>query len=101
VPAAGAPAGSAAGAVALGESAEPPAPVDRPGWAGPLTERELEVAMLVARGASNRQVAERLFVSVRTIEVHVGRVFTKLGVRSRVELAVLAHRGGSALSAAS
>ncbi|WP_127794112.1 helix-turn-helix transcriptional regulator [Agromyces sp. LHK192] len=62
-------------------------------WADLLTERELEVAMLVARGASNREAAGELFVSVRTVEVHVGRVFTKLGVHSRVELAVLAHRG--------
>ncbi|MGX5697615.1 LuxR C-terminal-related transcriptional regulator [Agromyces soli] len=61
-------------------------------WADTLTERELEVAMLVVEGASNREAAGRLYVSVRTVEVHVGRVFTKLGVHSRVELAVLAHR---------
>lgn len=61
-------------------------------WAGELTERELDVASLVALGASNREVAERLYLSVRTVEVHLGRVFRKLGVRSRVELTVLAHR---------
>lgn len=61
-------------------------------WSDTLTERELEVAMLVVDGASNREAAARLYVSVRTVEVHVGRVFTKLGVHSRVELAVLAHR---------
>ncbi len=66
--------------------------VGRERWAEVLTERELEVALLVAEGASNREAAGRLYVSVRTVEVHVGRVLAKLGVRSRVELAVLAHR---------
>lgn len=63
-------------------------------WAGALTERERDVARLVVRGLSNREVAERLFLSVRTVEVHLGRVFRKLDVRSRVELTVLAHGGG-------
>ncbi|GAA1786147.1 helix-turn-helix transcriptional regulator [Agromyces lapidis] len=61
-------------------------------WADVLTERELEVAMLVVDGASNRDAAAQLYVSVRTVEVHLGRVFTKLDVHSRVELAVLAYR---------
>lgn len=65
-------------------------------WSAPLTERELEVAELVAEGYSNRDVANELFVSVRTVEVHVARVFAKLGVHSRVELALLAHRAPSA-----
>ncbi|MFF2387621.1 LuxR C-terminal-related transcriptional regulator [Agromyces sp. NPDC058104] len=69
-----------------------PLVVCRSVWAEVLTERELEVAMLVVDGASNRDVAARLFVSVRTVEVHLGRVFTKLDVHSRVELAVLAYR---------
>ncbi|RXZ47906.1 LuxR family transcriptional regulator [Agromyces fucosus] len=64
----------------------------RAAWAQVLTDRELEVAMLVVEGISNRDAAARLFVSVRTVEVHVGRVFSKLAVHSRVELAVLAHR---------
>ena len=64
----------------------------RAAWAEVLTERELEVAMLVVEGTSNRDAAARLFVSVRTVEVHVGRVFSKLAVHSRVELTVLAHR---------
>ncbi|GGM19619.1 transcriptional regulator [Promicromonospora citrea] len=84
-----------------------PAPADIPGEAGPggaqeqlcgqwdglLTERELDVARLVVQGRTNRQVAASLYVSVRTVEVHLGRVFRKLGVRSRTELAVLALRG--------
>lgn len=70
----------------------------RSAWAEVLTERELEVAMLVVEGCSNREAASRLYVSVRTVEVHVGRVFTKLAVHSRVELAVLAHRMHGRLS---
>lgn len=64
-------------------------------WSTVLTERELEVALLVVEGAPNREAASQLHVSVRTVEVHLGRVFAKLGVRSRVELSVLAHRMGS------
>jgi DNA-binding CsgD family transcriptional regulator len=55
----------------------------------PLTAREREVAMLVARGLSNREVAEQLVVSVRTIDYHLRNVFVKAGVRSRTELAAL------------
>ncbi|MFD7310973.1 helix-turn-helix transcriptional regulator, partial [Promicromonospora sp. NPDC059942] len=62
-------------------------------WTDLLTERELDVARLVVQGRTNRQVAANLYVSVRTVEVHLGRVFRKLGVRSRTELAVLALRG--------
>jgi DNA-binding CsgD family transcriptional regulator len=62
-------------------------------WNDLLTERELDVARLVVQGRTNRQVAASLYVSVRTVEVHLGRVFRKLGVRSRTELAVLALRG--------
>ncbi|KAJ8143269.1 hypothetical protein OY671_003587 [Metschnikowia pulcherrima] len=63
-------------------------------WADELTERELDVALLVVQGASNREAADQLYSSVRTVEVHLGRVFRKLGVRSRVELTVSAHRVG-------
>lgn len=63
-------------------------------WESMLTARELEVAMLAVSGASNRDIADSLHVSVRTVEVHLGRVFAKLEVRTRVELTVLAHRIG-------
>lgn len=69
-------------------------------WGELLTEREFEVAMLVVDGAPNRQVAAQLHVSVRTVEVHLCHVFTKLQVRSRVELSVLAHRMGNEWAAA-
>ena len=51
-----------------------------------LTERELEVARLVAAGLRNREIAERLAVSVRTAESHVDSVRKKLGFRSRAEI---------------
>lgn len=56
-----------------------------------LTDREREVAMLVAEGASNPEIARRLFVSRKTVESHVSHIFTKLGVRNRIELAALLH----------
>src|SRR5690606_11404693 len=69
-----------------------PLDASRTAWEPLLTERELEVAMRVVQGSSNREIADELDVSVRTVEVHAGRVFSKLGVRKRVELTVLAHR---------
>jgi DNA-binding NarL/FixJ family response regulator len=54
-----------------------------------LTAREREVAVLAAGGASNREIAERLVVSVRTVENHLQRAYRKLGVGSRRELAGL------------
>lgn len=55
----------------------------------PLTDREREIACLAARGLSNRQIADRLVVSVRTVEGHLYRASTKLGVSERTELAAL------------
>jgi DNA-binding CsgD family transcriptional regulator len=52
-----------------------------------LTERETEIAEMVASGSSNKQVAAALFLSEKTVESHLSRVYDKLGVRSRVELA--------------
>ena len=52
-----------------------------------LTEREREVMRLVADGVPNKLVADRLGISVRTVEVHRSRVFDKMGVRSAAELA--------------
>jgi DNA-binding NarL/FixJ family response regulator len=52
-----------------------------------LTTREREVAELVAGGLTNKEVAARLFVSVRTVEATLSKVYAKLGVRSRTELA--------------
>jgi DNA-binding NarL/FixJ family response regulator len=59
----------------------------RHGPAAMLSARELEVAELVSAGLTNRQVAERLFLSPRTVDSHVTRLFTKLGVTTRTALA--------------
>jgi ATP/maltotriose-dependent transcriptional regulator MalT len=57
-----------------------------------LTPQELQVALLVARGATNREAGAALFLSPKTIEAHLGRAYRKLNVRSRTELAALLAR---------
>ena len=59
------------------------------GWPE-LSESELSVVLLVARGATNREVGKQLFLSPHTVNAHLRHVFAKLGIRSRVELARLA-----------
>jgi DNA-binding CsgD family transcriptional regulator/tetratricopeptide (TPR) repeat protein len=59
-----------------------------------LTPREREVLALLAEGASNRAIAQTLFISSKTAAVHVSNVLAKLGVGSRLEAAALAHRTG-------
>ena len=58
---------------------------------GALTEREHEVAEAVSRGLSNAEISAQLFMSVPTVKTHVGRLFTKLGVDNRVQVAILVH----------
>jgi two-component system response regulator DctR len=59
-----------------------------------LTEREQEVMRCVVDGLANKEMADTLGISVRTVEVHRARIFEKMGVRSAVELANLLHETG-------
>ena len=73
---------------ALGQAAE----------ALPFTDREREIVMLLAAGLSNRQVAERLTLSVRTVESHIYRAMAKTGTRGRDELIELLNRRRAGVS---
>jgi len=59
-----------------------------------LTERELEVLRLVAKGLSNAEIAEQLYLGEATIKTHVGRMLMKLNIRDRVQAVVLAYESG-------
>lgn len=90
----------AAARAELAALAAPPAAAEaatdaaRPQRPGGLTPKELEVAVLLARGLTYRQVAERLVVSVKTVETHASRVLAKLGLANRTQLSVWAGEQG-------
>jgi len=75
------------GAAVLGSATRPAAA------GGPLTEREFEVADLIADGLTNAEIAKRLVLSVRTVDAHVEHIRGKLGVRARTQIAVWARVG--------
>jgi len=58
----------------------------------PLTEREEQVLVAVARGLTNHEVAAELYISLSTVKTHLGSLMAKLGVRNRVELALWAYQ---------
>ena len=59
-----------------------------------LSPRELEVFGLIARGMTNREIADHLIVGETTVKTHVAHILTKLGVRDRVQAVVLAYETG-------
>lgn len=59
-----------------------------------LTEREHEVALAVGRGLSNAEIASELYLSVPTVKAHIGRLFSKLEVDNRVQIALCVHDAG-------
>jgi len=72
---------------------DPPSAAKRPDTFG-LSAREREVLGLVAQGRTNREIGERLFISQKTVGVHVGNILAKLEVSGRVEAAAVAIRLG-------
>jgi DNA-binding NarL/FixJ family response regulator len=62
--------------------------------AEPLTQRELEVLRLVARGTTNREAARRLFISEASVKAHLLHVYTKLGVSDRAAAVAAAYERG-------
>jgi DNA-binding NarL/FixJ family response regulator len=68
-----------------GVAAEPVQPID------PLTEREEEVLLTVARGLTNAEIADELYIGISTVKTHLASLMSKLGLRNRVEIAMWAH----------
>ncbi len=79
----------------LQELSRPPAP-EKPPTTEPLTERELDVLRLVARGLGNQQIAEQLVISEATVRTHVSNILSKLHLASRTQAALYALQKGIA-----
>jgi len=75
-------------------SAAPADHVPSPEAIGDLSDREVQVLQLMARGMSNQEIAKELFVSSTTVKTHVSHILTKLGVRDRVQAVVEAYDSG-------
>ncbi len=68
--------------------------IEPPGWLSTVTSREVEVLVAVARGLSNTEIADALFMSPATAKTHVSRLLAKLHARDRAQLVVLAYEAG-------
>ncbi|MET4581492.1 DNA-binding NarL/FixJ family response regulator [Conyzicola nivalis] len=75
---------------------EAPARIDGPDPLSPLTDREREVALAVAEGLGNAEIAGRLFLSHGSVKAHISSALAKLGLDNRIQLAILAHESRSA-----
>ena len=75
---------------------EAPARIYAPDPLGPLTDREREVALAVAEGLGNAEIAGRLFLSHGSVKAHISSALAKLGLDNRIQLAILAHESRSA-----
>ncbi len=67
---------------------------DRQDLAEPLTERELEILVLMADGLTNQDIADRLFISINTVKTHAKNIYSKLDVRNRAQAIVRAAEAG-------
>jgi non-specific serine/threonine protein kinase len=76
------------------EPEDPIAPKTRTRRPSVLSERERHVAILVANGRSNREIAEELVITKKTAEAHVSHILTKLGLGSRVQIATWSLQNG-------
>ncbi len=61
-----------------------------------LTEREMEVLKLIAKGRSNQELADELYIGIKTVKFHVTNILGKLGVEDRTQAAIYAHKNGLA-----
>lgn len=74
-------------------------PQVRERWSDRLSEREREVAERVAQGASNKEIADQLNITERTVKAHLGAIFEKLGVRDRLQLSLRVNGARSGVPA--